>query len=44
MAVVNAFHRAFRAKGYPRPTHLILKTMNADVVPDTAQAIRSAPR
>jgi glycosyltransferase involved in cell wall biosynthesis len=40
MAVVNAFNRAFRAKGYTRPAHLILKTMNADVVPDTARAMR----
>jgi glycosyltransferase involved in cell wall biosynthesis len=42
MAVVNAFKRAFKANGYARPAHLVLKTMNADLVPDSARAMREA--
>ena len=40
MAVVNAFKRAFRANGYARSAHLVLKTMNADIVPDSGRAMR----
>jgi glycosyltransferase involved in cell wall biosynthesis len=42
MAVVNAFKRAFKANGYARPAHLVLKTMNADLVPDSARPMREA--
>jgi glycosyltransferase involved in cell wall biosynthesis len=40
MAVVKAFNRAFRANGYARPAHLVLKTMNAELVPDSGRAMR----
>jgi glycosyltransferase involved in cell wall biosynthesis len=40
MAVVNAFKRAFRANGYARPTHLVLKTMNGGLIPGNGQAMR----
>ena len=40
MAAVNAFKRAFRANGHTRPTHLVLKTMNANLVPDSGRAMR----
>jgi hypothetical protein len=41
MAVVNAFRRAFRSNGHAPSVHLVLKTMNADVVPHSG-AIREA--
>lgn len=44
IAIVNAFQRAFRGKGYARPAHLVLKTMNADVVPDSGRAMRAMIR
>jgi glycosyltransferase involved in cell wall biosynthesis len=40
MAVVNAFKRAFRANGCAQATHLVLKTMNAGVIPGNGQAMR----
>jgi glycosyltransferase involved in cell wall biosynthesis len=41
MAVVNAFRRAFRSNGHAPSVRLVLKTMNADVVPHSG-AIREA--
>jgi glycosyltransferase involved in cell wall biosynthesis len=40
MAVVSAFKRAFRANGYARPAHLVLKTMNAEKVLGAGRSIR----
>jgi polysaccharide pyruvyl transferase WcaK-like protein/glycosyltransferase involved in cell wall biosynthesis len=40
MAVVNAFKCAFRANGDARTVHLVLKTMNAEVVPESGRAMR----
>jgi glycosyltransferase involved in cell wall biosynthesis len=42
MAVVGAFKRAFRFGGCAPPVRLVLKTMNADVVPDSGRAMREA--
>jgi glycosyltransferase involved in cell wall biosynthesis len=44
MAAVKAFKRAFRTKGYSRPTHLVLKTMNAELVPESGRAMREELR
>jgi glycosyltransferase involved in cell wall biosynthesis len=40
MAVVHAFKRAFRANGRARPPHLVLKTMNSNMVPNSERAMR----
>jgi glycosyltransferase involved in cell wall biosynthesis len=40
MALLSAFKRAFRANGYARPAHLVLKTMNAEKAPDAGRSIR----
>jgi glycosyltransferase involved in cell wall biosynthesis len=40
LAVVSAFRRAFRSRGRPPAVRLVLKTMNADVVPESGRAMR----
>jgi glycosyltransferase involved in cell wall biosynthesis len=44
IAVVNAFKRAFRANGCTPAVHLVLKTMNGDVVPDAGRTMRETLR
>jgi glycosyltransferase involved in cell wall biosynthesis len=40
MGVVDAFKRAFRSGGRTPSVHLVLKTMNSDIVPDSGRAMR----
>jgi glycosyltransferase involved in cell wall biosynthesis len=42
--VVNAFKRAFRANGRARPPHLVLKTMNSNMVSNSERAMREELR
>jgi len=40
IAVVDAFKRAFRSGGRTPSVHLVLKTMNSEIVPDSGRAMR----
>jgi len=42
LAVVEAFRRAFRTGGRNAPATLVLKTLNSEIVPANAQALRDS--